>query len=250
MPRIDLNADVGELRGDDAALLRVVTSANVAAGGHAGGGEVLEQTVRLAAANGVAVGAHPSYPDREGFGRISHATAYSRDLLAQTVVEQILQVQQACARHDVRMQHLKAHGALYNDSVALPHVAEALVDAAVSAGVPAVVGLPGSALADVCARRGIAFVAEAYADRAYEPDGTLVPRAEPGSVIDDEERVVERVLRLALQQTVVARDGSVISVQAQTVCMHGDTTGAVALAQAVRDRLETTGVTIRAVDLR
>lgn len=247
MPRIDLNADVGERRGDDAALLQVVTSANVAAGGHAGGGEVLEETVRLAAANDVAVGAHPSYPDRAGFGRVSLADAYPRDLLARTVVEQVLLVQQACARHGVPMQHLKAHGALYNDSVVLTSVAQALVDAAVAAGVPAVVGLPGSVLAEICRQRGVTFVGEAYADRAYEPDGSLVPRSRPGSVIHDPDRVVERVLRLALDSTVIAHDGSVLTVNAQTVCLHGDTPGAVALAQAVRERLEVHGVSIRSV---
>lgn len=247
MRHIDLNADLGEEAGDDAALLDVVTTANVAAGGHAGGGAVLLETVRLAAARGVAVGAHPSYLDRDRFGRVSLAATTSPEELVTSLVEQITSVQHACAQFGVVMSHVKAHGALYNDVMLRPDLARALLDAADAAGAPAVMGLPGSALHRACESRGVTFIAEAFADRGYEPDGSLVPRTEAGAVIHDPDVVARRVLRLVADATVAARDGTVITVDAQSVCLHGDTPGAVAIAGAVRRLLEEHGVSVRPV---
>lgn len=245
MLRIDLNADLGEGMGDDAALLGVVTTANVAAGGHAGGGALLHETVRRAAAHGVAIGAHPSYPDRVGFGRVSLADVLTPADLVASLVDQITSVQQACVQHDAEMTHVKVHGALYNDAMGRSDLAQAVVDAALRTGAPAVMGLPGSALHRVCTERGVQFIAEGYADRGYEADGSLVPRSQRGAVIHDVEVVSHRVLRMATEGTVETCDGTDLVVDVQSVCVHGDTPGALALATAVRRRLEEHGVSVR-----
>lgn len=247
MPRIDLNADLGEGMADDAALLRVVTTASVAAGGHAGGGGLLLETVRLATQRGVAVGAHPSYPDRAGFGRVSLADELDPGALIASLVEQVTSVQRACAQHGTVIAHVKAHGALYNDAMVRPDVARAVVDVAITTGAPAVMGLPGSVLHRACTDRGVVFIAEGYADRGYEPDGTLVPRSQSGAVIHDVDAVSHRVLRMATEGTVETREGMDIRIDVQSVCVHGDTPGAVALAEAVRRRLEERGVSVRPV---
>lgn len=249
---VDLNADVGEECGDDASLLAIVTTANVAAGGHAGGGQVLVDTVALAARGGVAVGAHPSYPDRAGFGRTSRADAHDATDIAAFVCAQVLAVAAACAEHSVGLSHVKAHGALYNDAAA-----DEALTAAFLAGVQAaagelgladlpVMGMPGTVLEQACRLRGLGFIAEAFADRAYAPDGTLLPRSEPGAVLHDPDQVAERVLRLVTEGRVLAVDGTDLHVPAVTVCVHGDTPGAVEMARRVRHRLEARGVVIAA----
>jgi 5-oxoprolinase (ATP-hydrolysing) subunit A len=249
---VDLNADVGEECGDDASLLGLVTTANVAAGGHAGGGDVLYDTVALAARSGVAVGAHPSYPDRAGFGRISRADVHDGVAIAAFVRDQVLAVAAACAGQRIELTHVKAHGALYNDAAADAAIAEWFLDgvqaAAGELGMPtiAVMGLPSTVLEQSCARRGTDFLAEAFADRAYAPDGSLLPRSEPGAVIHDPAQVAERVLRLGTEGRITAVDGTVLRVPAVTVCVHGDTAGAVGIARLVRQRLEESGVVIAA----
>lgn len=253
MPTIDLNADVGEECGDDAALFTVITTASVAAGGHAGGGQVLLETVRRAVAAGVTVGAHPSYPDRTGFGRVSRAEEHGPAGIAGFVREQVLRVAQACADEGARLAHVKAHGALYADAAHDGELASAFLDgvaaAARDAGIDelAVMGMPGTALSRACSARGVPYLSEAFADRAYAPDGTLVPRATDGSVIHDPDTVAVQAVRLATEGVVVAVDGTHVSVPAVTVCLHGDTPGAVALARRVRGDLEAAGVRIAAV---
>ncbi len=250
MDAIDLNADVGEERGDDAALFGVVTSANVAAGGHAGGGSVLDETIRLASGAGVGIGAHPSYADRAGFGRVSQAHTHDVAAITTLVREQVLVVASACADHGVRLSHVKAHGALYHDvagddrlaAAFLAGVAQAAADMG-SSGLP-VMGMPASALEHVSRRSGVPYLAEAFADRAYQADGSLVPRDREGAVLHDPEVVVERALRIAVESRVVSVDGSVVDVPAVTLCLHGDTPGAVELARRIRDHLEAHGVTI------
>jgi UPF0271 protein len=249
---VDLNADVGEECGDDASLLAIVTTANVAAGGHAGGGDVLLETVGLAARARVAVGAHPSYPDRADFGRISRADMHDPTSISVFVREQVLAVAAACAAHNVGLSHVKAHGALYHDAATAPALAAAFLDGVQWAasdlgvsGIP-VVGMPGTALEHACRQRGLAFMAEAFADRAYSPDGSLLPRSEPGAVLDDPGEVAERVLRLVTEGQVLAVDGSDLRVPAATVCLHGDTPGAVEMARRVRQRLEERGVVVAA----
>lgn len=253
MPTIDLNADVGEECGDDAALFAVVTTASVAAGGHAGGGDVLLETVRRAIAAGVTVGAHPSYPDRAGFGRVSHAGEHGPIGIAAFVRDQVIRVAHACADEGATMAHVKAHGALYADAAHDGVLASAFLDgvaaAARDAGIDelAVMGMPGTVLSRACSVRGLPYLAEAFADRAYAPDGSLVPRAVEGSVIHDPDVVAAQAVRLATEGLVVAVDGSQVSVPAVTVCLHGDTPGAVALARRVRGDLEAAGVRIAAV---
>jgi 5-oxoprolinase (ATP-hydrolysing) subunit A len=250
---MDLNADVGEECGDDAALFEIVTSASVAAGGHAGGGAVLRETVRLAAGAGVAVGAHPSYPDRSAFGRVSRAHDHDAYGIAAFVREQVVTVAQTCHAHGASLAHVKAHGALYNDIATDSDLARATLDGVRAAAdilgrtsLP-VMGMPGSVLDDLCHRLGIEFLAEAFADRAYRADGSLVPRAEPGAVLHDADAVAQRVMRIATEGVVEAVDGSIVSVPVVTVCLHGDTPGAVEIARRVRARLEAEGVRIQPI---
>lgn len=249
---VDLNADVGEECGDDASLLAIVTTANVAAGGHAGGGQVLLDTVALAARSGVAVGAHPSYPDRAGFGRTSRADAHDATAIAAFVCAQVLAVAAACAEHGIRLSHVKAHGALYHDAGAHPALTAAFLSGVQAAagdlglsGLP-VMGMPGTSLEHACGLRGLGFIAEAFADRAYAPDGTLLPRSEPGAVLHDPELVAERVLRLVTEGRLLAVDGTDLRIPAVTVCVHGDTAGAVEMARRVRHRLEARDVVVAA----
>ena len=250
MPTIDLNADVGEECGDDAALFAVVTTASVAAGGHAGGGQVLIETVRLAAAAGVTIGAHPSYPDRDGFGRVSRASDHGPTGIAGFVREQVLDVARACTGHGAALSHVKAHGALYADAANDADLAAAFLDGVAVAvselgvGDLAVMGMPGTALSRLCAERRVPFLAEAFADRAYAPDGSLVPRGTEGAVIHDPDLAAAQAVRLATDGVVIAVDGTRVSVPAVTVCLHGDTPGAVALARRVRADLEAAGVRI------
>lgn len=251
MPTIDLNADVGEECADDAALFAVVTTANVAAGGHAGGGEVLVRTVRLATAAGVAVGAHPSYPDRAGFGRVSWAHRHEGAGITAFVRDQTAAVARTCVENGTGLAHVKAHGALYADiarDAALAHAFLDGVDAAADdIGVsPAVMGQPGSRLEEACLARGTRFLGEAFADRAYAADGSLVPRSVAGAVLHDADEIADRAARLALTGRVTAIDGREVAVRAVTICLHGDTPGAVVLAQRVRTRLEESGVRIAA----
>lgn len=245
MPAIDLNADLGEECGDDVALLAIVTSANIATGAHAGGGPVMDRTVQRAVSAGVAIGAHPSYPDRGGFGRSSQAEVRSMAALAELVREQAESVARTCAVHGVPLSHVKAHGALYNDAMARSDVAAAVAEGAREAGASTLVGLPGSELERACADLGLDFIAEAYADRAYLPDGSLVPRTQSGAVLHDPELIAARVLRLVCDGTVAAVDGSTLRIEARTVCVHGDTPGAVEIAQRIRRVLEEAGVTVR-----
>jgi UPF0271 protein len=247
---VDLNADLGEECGDDASLLSIVTTANVAAGGHAGGGEVLLATVGLAARARVAVGAHPSYPDRADFGRTSRADVHDPASISAFVREQVLAVAAACVQHRVGLSHVKAHGALYHDAATEAALATAFLDGVQAAasdlgahGLP-VMGMPGTVLEQSCVRRGVTFLAEAFADRAYAPDGSLLPRSEPGAVLHDPDAVAERVLRLVTQGRVLAVDGTELRITAETVCLHGDTAGAVEMARTVRQRLEQEGVVI------
>lgn len=252
MGTMDLNADLGEECGADDALLGIVTSANVAAGGHAGGGLVLQGTVRLAAERGVAVGAHPSYPDREEFGRVSRAAEFDAASIRRFVREQVLAVAAACADAGVVLSHAKAHGALYADAAALPLVAQAVVGAVVEAALDlgrdpsaiALMGMPGTVLEQACRAADVPFIVEAFADRAYTPAGGLVPRAEPDSVLHDARAIAERVRLLATDGIVIAVDGSPMSLRADSVCVHGDTEGAVEIAGTVRRVLEGQGITV------
>ena len=250
MSSIDLNADMGEECGDDAALLAVVTTANVAAGGHAGGGDVLTRTVARAAAAEVAVGAHPSYADRDGFGRVSRLADHDPRWLTTAVREQILTVAASCSAHGIRMTHVKAHGALYHDVVAYPEAAGAFLQAArdVSADLGwalAVLGPPSASLQDEASGVGLPYVVEAFADRRYRADGSLVARSESGAVLHDPADVVDQAVSLARDRRVRSREGTWIEIDAASICLHGDTPDAVTLAAAVRAALEAEGIAVQ-----
>ncbi|MFT3887446.1 MAG: 5-oxoprolinase subunit PxpA [Arachnia sp.] len=248
--RIDLNADVGESfgrwrLGDDDAILGAVTSANVACGFHAGDPLTLTETCRLAAERGVAIGAQVSYRDLAGFGR--RFLDASPAELAADVVYQIGALDGICRAFDTRVSYVKPHGALYHAVVGHEGQARAVVDA-VSAfdRSLAVLGAPGSALLRAAEEAGLRPVAEGFADRGYLPDGGLVPRSRPDALVTDPAEVARRVVTMATEQTVTAVDGSVVRLDVESVCLHGDTPGAGALAAGVRSALEAAGVAVAA----
>jgi len=247
---IDLNADLGEgfgvwQLGDDDAMLGIVTSANVACGFHAGDPAGLLRVCRSAAGRGVRIGAQVSYRDLAGFGRRFIDVA-AEDLVAD-VVYQIGALQAIAAASGTTVSYVKPHGALYNTIVTDREQAAAVVEAVhlVDATLP-VLGMAGSAFFDEANRRGLRTVAEAFADRAYRPDGRLVSRREPGAVLQDPAAIAERVATMVTSGQVTAIDGSRVKVSVESVCVHGDSPGAVQIATAVRDRLEAGGADVRA----
>jgi 5-oxoprolinase (ATP-hydrolysing) subunit A len=246
MTSIDLNADLGEGGPYDEALLQVVSSCNIACGGHAGDSTTMATTVSTAITNSVAVGAHPAYPDKNGFGRVSRFLA--GDALYESLAEQVNALADIAAQLGVTLDHVKAHGALYNDAVADADLSEIIARVTAEApGSAALVGMANSELQRAAKRHGLSFVAEAFVDRAYEADGTLVPRTEPGGVHSEMSVVTNQAVTLAKEGRVTARNGDVIDVRADTLCIHGDTPGAAEVARAVRDVLLNRGVEIRAV---
>jgi UPF0271 protein len=246
---IDLNADLGETvegvpTADDEAMFAVISSASIACGGHAGDAASMREAVARAARTGVAVGAHPSYPDREGFGRV--AMVLPPDDLGAALDDQLAALERAGA--DIR--YVKPHGALYHavttDAEVAAVVARSVAALAARAGRPVpILGMPGE-IAAAAERVGLPFVEEAFLDRGYLPAGGLVPRGEPGAVLHDPDAAAARAIRLARSGEVVAVDGSVIAVAAASLCVHGDSPAAVAMARAVRRALGAAGVEVRA----
>jgi UPF0271 protein len=239
---VDLNSDLGEsfgrwVLGDDDAMLRLVTSANVACGFHAGDATTLRRTCATAASRGVVVGAQVAYRDLAGFGR--RFVDVEPGELADDVIYQIGALDGLCRVGGTRVRYVKPHGALYNATVHHTAQARAVVDAVrdYDADLP-VLGLPGSELLRAAEAAGLRAVPEFFADRGYTPGGALVPRREPGALLHDAEEVAARVVRLVERGTVAAVDGSEVAVRAESVCVHGDTPGAVAMAEAVRRALE------------
>ncbi len=226
MPSIDLNSDLGEgfgswTAGDDRAVLDVVSSANIACGAHAGDPVIMLATCRAAADRGVAVGAHVAYRDLAGFGR--RPVSVTPDELYADVVHQLGALTAAARVAGTAVTYVKPHGALYNTACADPVQAEAVVRAVADVDPTlAVLALPGSELLLAAARHGLRAVSEAFADRAYEPDGSLVPRSRPGAVLHDPEQVAARVLRMVTDGVATAVDGSEVRVAADSVCVHGD----------------------------
>lgn len=249
MTAIDLNADLGEGDACDDALLEIVSSCNIACGGHAGDVDTMAATIRAAMENKVCVGAHPGYPDREGFGRVSRYLA--GDALYEALAKQVATLTGIAAQLGIALTHVKPHGALYNDAIADADLADIIARVVSEApGSLAFVGMANTELELAAARLGLAFVAEAFVDRAYEADGTLVPRSEPAAVHRDLFVITTQAVQLAESGCVTARNGDVITVSANTLCIHGDTPGAAAAARAVRDVLENHGIQIRAHTLR
>ncbi|MEX2504703.1 MAG: 5-oxoprolinase subunit PxpA [Egicoccus sp.] len=246
--RVDLNADLGEsygawVLGDDAAVLASVTSANVACGFHAGDPSVLRATCTRAVAAGVVIGAQVGYPDLLGFGR-RFIDMDPREL-TDAVLYQVGALGAFARVAGARVTYVKPHGALYNAVVEHEAQAEAVVRAVreFDPDLP-VLGLPGSALLRHAEEAGLRPVAEAFADRAYTPAGSLVPRTESGAVIHDEDAVVRRAVAMATEGRVHAVDGSAVTVAPESICVHGDTPGAVRLAEAVRRGLEDAGIVV------
>jgi len=250
MTRIDLNCDLGESfgawqMGEDAALLDVVSSANLACGFHAGDFMTMQRTVAAAMERDVAIGAHVSLPDLQGFGRremhVTPAEVHAMTLYQLGALHGFVRAAGA------RLSHVKPHGALYNMAARDRALADAIA-AAVCRFDPGLrlFGLGGSALVDAGAAQGLGVVAEAFADRRYRADGTLQPRSEPGAVIDDAELATAQALQIALDGALTATDGSRLDLRADTLCLHGDGVHAVRLARSLRAGLETAGVRIAA----
>jgi UPF0271 protein len=247
---IDLNADMGEgfgryTLGADGALVELVTSANVACGFHAGDPRVMDATVRQASARGVRVGAHVSYPDLVGFGR-RHLEVSSEELTTDVLV-QLGALDAICRRYGTSVRYVKAHGALYNDLASNPDLARAFAEAvrAYHASLP-VLMLAGSAGAEALAAEGIVVRTEGFPDRAYAADGTLVARREAGAVIDAPETVARRGVQMALGEPFDSRTGVPVTCRVDSLCLHGDTPGVVAIARALRSALEEAQVVLRA----
>jgi len=247
-PTIDLNADLGEGFGhsrlsEDEALLDLVSSANIACGFHAGDATTMRDTVRAAASRGVAIGAHPSYPDIPGFGR--RELGLPPKEIRFHVSYQLRAFRDICSAENAKLSYVKAHGALYNraarDSSAAAAIVQAICDVDPSL---VLLGLAGSEMARAARRGRLGFAAEAFADRAYKPDGSLVPRKEPGAVIHDVQTAVKRAITVVKSSTVTADDGTTLEIVAQSLCVHGDNPDALPMLRELRATLESSGVRI------
>jgi len=249
--RVDINSDLGESFGaysigHDAGLMHAITSANVAAGFHAGDPSVLRDTIRMAKEHGVAVGAHPGFPDLVGFGR--RELNVTRREAEDMVLYQVAAVVGVAAAEGVKVQHVKPHGALFNMAVRNAELAAAIARAVAAFDRNLILfGLPGSEILNAGRAAGLRVAAEVFADRAYEPDGSLASRRKAGSVIHDPDAVVARAVRMVKARTVVATDGSAVALEADTICVHGDTPGSDALAAQIRAGLQAAGVIVKAI---
>lgn len=245
MPRVDLNCDLGEGAGHDAELMPLITSANIACGAHAGDDATMRATVALARQHGVAIGAHPGFADRENFGRTEHKIS---PLDAKMLVYHQIQILQAIAiRLGTYVRHVKLHGALYNMVSRDKALAEAVVDAIwVTEMDPVLFVLSGSELERAArANEDFIVVSEVFADRTYQPDGSLTPRNRPDALVTDPQVAVTQVLRMVREGKVRATDGTDVSIRADTVCLHGDGPDAVAFARQVSAALLAAGVELK-----
>jgi UPF0271 protein len=243
--RIDLNSDLAEgfgrwSFGTDDDLLTIVSSANIACGFHAGDPSTILHALRLAAVNDVTVGAHVGYPDLQGFGR--RRMDMAPDELTDAVLYQVSALAGLARVAGTRVRYVKPHGALYNTVVDSTSQARAVVEAVVALDLDlSVMGLPGSVLLRLAAEAGLPTIAEAFADRAYLPDGSLAPRSTEGAVLHDVDAVVERVIRMVTEGVVEAVDGSVLALRPDSYCLHGDSAGAVEMGRALRAALVARG---------
>jgi UPF0271 protein len=247
--QIDLNCDLGEyddpaLDDNDAAIMPHISSCNIAGGGHAGNQRVIEHTVELARRHGVSLGAHPGYPDRQQFGRVPMTLPL--EALRDSVLEQIDCVSTAVEKAGDRLQHVKPHGALYNEAAADPALARQLVSwiQLVSPDLM-VYGLAHSAMCDACEELGMRFVAEGFADRAYQVNQQLVPRNQPGAVVEDPERIIRQATDMISQQSIQSISGESIQLKVDTMCLHGDHPQAVQQASLLNQALRAAGIDIR-----
>lgn len=241
-----LNCDCGEGIGEDAAILPHVGAANIACGGHAGDEASMRATLRLCKQLDVSAGAHPSYPDRDNFGRT--VVPISADEVRATVLAQIQALDVIAIDEGMRLTHVKPHGALYNYAAVTPAIADAIASAiALHDNTLVLVGLAGSALIDAGVRHGLRVMGEAFADRAYEADGTLRNRALAGALIEDDAQCLVQVLRIAQCGEVIAHDGSVVKIDAQTICLHSDTAGAARRASFLHAQMSSHGIFLSAL---
>lgn len=251
MKTIDLNCDMGESFGAyrlgmDEAVIGYITSANIACGWHAGDPTVMDRTVKMAVEHGVGVGAHPGYPDLLGFGRRNMDC--SPEEIRRYLIYQIGAIEAFCKVHGSRLQHVKPHGALYLTAVESEEVARAVAEAIVSVNPElayvALAGARGELMTRIGREVGLKVVYEAFPDRAYTPGGTLVSRRQPGAVVKDPREVAARALRMAKEGMVIAVDGTSIPLEAQTLCVHGDTPSAIDLVKSIRKALAADGVAV------
>lgn len=243
MPTVDLNCDLGEGAGHDTELMPLVTSANIACGTHAGNSEMMAQAVELAKANGVAIGAHPGFPDRENFGRIERVIAPAE---ASRIV--LTQIESLSEIAGPALRHVKLHGALYNQVSRDARLAESLAKELARTWPHLVVfALAGSVFSDVARAHGLRVAEEVFADRTYQRDGSLTPRSQPGAMITDPETAVAQVLRMVQESRVRATDGADVQVRADTICVHGDGAHAVAFARRLNTELKKAGIRLQAV---
>ncbi|MCP4112587.1 MAG: LamB/YcsF family protein [Desulfobacteraceae bacterium] len=249
--KIDINCDMGESFGTyklgmDEEVIRYITSANIACGWHAGDPLVMDKTVKMAVANGVGVGAHPGYPDLHGFGR-RNMDCSSEDIRT-FMIYQIGALNAFCMAHGTKLRHVKPHGSLYLTAVENEVVARSIAEAIASVNPEllyvVLAGAKGELMTRIGTEVGLKVVYEAFPDRAYTPEGTLVSRREPGAVIKDPEEVAQRALKMAKHGKVVASDGSEISMNVQTLCVHGDTPDAVNLVRSIKKFLEAEGIEV------
>jgi len=253
--KIDLNCDMGESFGAyrlglDEEIIKYITSANIACGWHAGDPLVMSRTVRMAVEHGVRIGAHPGYPDLLGFGR--RGMECTPEEIRNYLIYQIGALQAFCKAHGTKLSHVKPHGALYLTAVEREDVARAIAEAILSVDenliYVALAGAKGERMRRIGEEIGLRVAYEAFPDRAYTPEGTLVSRREPGAVIKDPEVVAERALKIAKEGKVIAVDGTEIPLRVQTLCVHGDTPGAVELAKGSRQRLDAEGIEVRPME--
>ena len=252
---IDLNADLGEAespqgRAWEREILSYVSSANLACGGHAGDTEIMAEMCALARARGVAIGAHPAYPDRANFGRVSKQLGIdisARDL-TETLMSQIVTLSEIACDAGHPITYVKPHGALYNDTASQPALAQLICDI-VKAIDPklAVMGVPGGNMQDAAAQMGLRFIGEAFIDRAYLENGTLVPRSQDGAVLDDQTARLSQMKSLVFEGRVKSHNGKYIALSAQSLCLHGDSAGALDTAKAVRAFLDKNSVKVAPV---
>jgi UPF0271 protein len=246
---IDLNCDMGELPGAVAdgsqeAIMPFLTSVNVASGGHAGDEATMSATIEQARRWGLGIGAHPSYPDRENFGRL--AMQLPEEAIARTVFEQVQLLAGVAARHGVTLRHVKPHGALYNAAVSDARISRAIAEGVARWSKELVlVGLAGSLMLEVFRDAGFVVAAEAFADRRYEPDGSLRARRFPDALITDPKEAAQQVEDIVANQQLSAVDGALVNVHAATICIHGDNPGARAIAEEVSHTLQGRGITVR-----
>jgi UPF0271 protein len=246
---IDINCDMGESfgpwsMGADPQVMPHITSANIACGAHAGDPGVMRRTVRLAKEHGVSVGAHPGFPDLQGFGR--REVPMQPGEVEDSLIAQIGALAAIARAEGVPVRHVKAHGALYNMAARDARLAEAIARAIAAIDASMIMfGLPRSPMIDAATAAGLKVAAEGFADRAYEPDGSLTPRSRAGAVIHDAELVVARAVRMARDRVVLTAGGEEIPLDVDTICVHGDTPGAPELTRRIRRGLEAAGIHVR-----